>query len=317
MNIKNTISTSKLNIESLVNHQLISLIPKDNMINSENEEYQVAININNLSSTELAKLLNTNERLRVDFFKFELYKDDNMKPDILSQILLQVSVNTKDFEFFLDYLFIQNNIECIYNICLNSSTLFENQVALIIKKLLSLSEDISKEIKKDSLGEFIKFQHEYLSNKTINNSSLIMFMISRILANASFNQTYFLKALLIELRDLDDKYDLKAFVNLFHIVLSLSTITENPIYLLHLNTILDCFLFFYKKAVIDISIIDKLFTIVSHNEDLHKRIDSFSQDDNIILRLKMYLTSYNAITYANSIKMNTDSKNVFFDRIII
>ena len=75
-----------------------------------------------------------------------------------------------DAEFFLDYLFIQNNFVCIYNICLNSSTLFENQVALIIKKLLSQSEDISKLIKKDKSSKDVLTDSKY--NRLLDDSDI-------------------------------------------------------------------------------------------------------------------------------------------------
>lgn len=294
-----------------------------------NSEFsQLGLNLSEIKPKMLIQLMNTNERLRLDFFKFELYRLNQINPEALAEVFLEVNVNSKYLEEFIDFVFAQNTIVLLYNVIeFSSKTLFENQICLILKYLIGTdykkNECIAaaEKLNEVQIQRLTTYSH-FLQENGLEHSTAVLkiFLVSQLLrSKAHGNKDDYRKALLIELKKNVHKgasqesvvsqevpvitYDCSAFVDLFYILIRLSDTSEfSQITLSHLGTVLDCFIFFHSKHLCDSSFIGKLHEIITNHKGLQSKIAQLSEVDEKSNKLKCYITSFLGIQQAIKLK---------------
>lgn len=310
----------------LKNHEIKTIKIESKSANSEFS--QLGLNLSEIEPKTLIQLMNTNERLRLDFFKFELYRLNQISLESLAEVFTKVNVNSKYLEEFMDFVFSQKTIELLYNIIeYSSKVLFENQICLILKYLVGTDfkknecMNAAENLNDSQISKFVSYS-VFLNENNYSHSAAVfkIFLVSQLLqSKTNGNKDNFRKALLIELKKNLHKsvnqekvvsqevpsitYDCSAFVDLFYILIRLSETNEfSQVTLSHLGTVLDCFIYFHSKNLCDSTFIGKIYEIITNHEALQLKIVQLSEVDDKSSKLKCYITSFLGIQQAIKLK---------------
>lgn len=119
---------------NLSNYQI-----KSNESNCNNQEYSdCALNFSLLNSEKALEILKSNNKLKNDFYKFELYRQSSFNKDITEKILYELVCPSSHFDDIIDYCFeTDENKKLLENIIkINKKMIMENQVSKLLIKLL-------------------------------------------------------------------------------------------------------------------------------------------------------------------------------------
>ena len=125
---------SNLQVEDIRKHQ--------NIDNADDGSF--GLNISNLTSDQIIKLLESDETLRVGFFQFKIY--ENLEEEKLDSLFSQLSINSQYFEDFISYIFIEGKLNILNSVVLNSSSLFEVGCTQILHHFLNGIEEVWSQI---------------------------------------------------------------------------------------------------------------------------------------------------------------------------
>lgn len=359
--ISNTIKIISEKSKRLSNFQRISY--NNNEINKLNSQLnqsttnikEMAIQIMTIPSDKLIELLNKYDKLRTDFFKFELYKEFlTEKQTILIDVLLNVSSNTTEFCFFIDYLFTSQRLDLLHCVIENCQSLYENQVVYILKNMFSIDREFKemyfrKNDKMNSSQLVYKGYNDYITsiefdleanrnNKEMMYKVYMSYVLYKLLTSSNIiSDELFMKTIINEITIESDKpdqtneiaikneYDIKFLTEIYLLLIFLMNSTSDTRLINHMNTILNCFLYLHHIKYIDDSFISHI--IDTFNERLFFEesliFNEVENREKVINTVSSFLNSAVSVKFALGLKgnLNFNVKNsgcyVLSDRISI
>eukprot|EP00340_Litonotus_pictus_P008289 CAMPEP_0170518524 /NCGR_PEP_ID=MMETSP0209-20121228/4191_1 /TAXON_ID=665100 ORGANISM="Litonotus pictus, Strain P1" /NCGR_SAMPLE_ID=MMETSP0209 /ASSEMBLY_ACC=CAM_ASM_000301 /LENGTH=308 /DNA_ID=CAMNT_0010804113 /DNA_START=134 /DNA_END=1060 /DNA_ORIENTATION=+ len=299
------------------------------------------LNLASLSPNEVVKVIKLNEGLRIDFFKFELYRMDFLSKEAVKGIFAEIPCRSTYYEDVLEFCMDQKDPEFINNFILcNSDILYENQLCLTLKVILSRNSEASlTNIDSESLALYKQFieENNFKNNAKVFNLYLMWTLL--VQKPGIFDKKLLFKSLIIEFEERGDQgkeedqamdglssaeekgsskklYNIKALVDLFYIILQLNKISSERSPLFYLNTLIDVFLFLERIQFIDSSFISSINNIVKTDKSLNSKIERLKSEDSKYFNVKGIVDNYFAIKESMTFISNRQPhKHVFSEKL--
>lgn len=356
--ISNTIKLLSEKSKRLSNFQRISY--NNNEINKLNSQLnqstttieEMAIQIMTIPSNKLIELFNKYDKLRTDFFKFELYKEFlTEKQTILVDVLLNVSSNTTEFCFFIDYLFTSQRLDLLHCVIENCQSLYENQVVYILESMFSTEREFkemyfSKNDKMNSSQLVYKGYNDYITSiefdidanrndKKMMYKVYVSYVLYKLLTSSSIiSDELFMKTIINEITvesnqtnqiAIKNEYDIKFLTEIYLLLIFLMNSTSDTRLINHMNTILNCFLYLHHINYIDNSFISHIIETFNERLSFQESLifNEVENGEKVINTVSSFLNSAASIKFALGLKgnLNFNVKNsgcyVLSDRISI
>lgn len=340
------ISFYLINMESSV-QKLISLQQKDNVDlknfqikffnkskDSQINEYfesisnsNVILNLSSLNKEDIVDVIKTNENLRIDFFKFELYRINFFKDEAIMEILKKVSCNSDYLENVVEFCLEKNSPQFIYNLILcNSENLFENQLCMIIRLIINdnskptnnselYCEELSNN--KDNLSSYYNFLDLHDLKSSRKSFNLFLFYTLLITKPGVFDKNLLFNSLLIELSlskiDQTEKMEernLKCLMDFYFILLNLSVLCENSLScIFYICIFLDIIIYLHRIGKIDNEVVQMIWDLLYNSKIINSSTNKLFQEDYYINSINSFLNSFGSVSKSIDI-MKTNFTNL-------
>ena len=276
-----------------------------------NQEHSLALNLNSISVKEGIEVIKSNENLKEDFFKFELYK---RKGGIFREELIEEIFKTLRCAYYIEdvikFVLENSNFSLIVDIIiLNSKYLLENQLALLLKIILSI--EAGTKFKKFKHSHFEDFLKKTKLAFTLTNFKVFLVYILTVDMKGLYDKNLLVKSILIEFAsekiqieddnedstDFESKeYEVKKIVDLLYITYNIVKLTKENNSLEFLNVILNILIFFEFNQLVEKSLLVDIFDTIRTDDDINNMISKLKIELNSFYKVKCLVNNFDNLT---------------------